>query len=109
MMRILPSLPILALVVAPTLASAQAMSSAAPVTATTATYSTKDTQLGVLLDDPAAKAVLGKQIPDLIGNEQITMARGMSLKALQNYAGDMLSDEKLAAIDADLAKLPVKK
>ena len=39
---------------------------------------------------------------------QIDMARGLTLKALQGYAGDMLTDEALGKIDADLAKLPAK-
>jgi hypothetical protein len=36
------------------------------------------------------------------------MARGLTLKALQGYAGGMLTDETLGKIDYDLAKLPPK-
>lgn len=72
-------------------------------------YTTAQTDLGTLLDDPAAKAILTKYAPALVGSEQLSMARGMTLKAIQAYAGDMLSDEVLGKIDADLAKLPAKK
>ncbi len=57
---------------------------------------------------PAAKAVLEKHIPALVSNPQIEMARSMTLKQIQGFAGDALTDAKLADIDADLAKLPAK-
>lgn len=92
----------------PVAANAQtAPTSAAPTTG--AKYTTADTELGTLLDDPAAKAVLEKYIPAMINNDQITMARGMTLKGLQQYAAEQLPDTKLAAIDADLAKISAKK
>jgi hypothetical protein len=74
-----------------------------------AAYSTAETDLGTLLDDPAARAVLEKHVPSLINNSQIEMARSMTLKGLQQYAADTVTDAALAAIDADLAKLAKKK
>lgn len=74
-----------------------------------AAYSTEETDLGTLLDDPAARAVLEKHVPSLINNSQIEMARSMTLKGLQQYAADTVTDAALAAIDADLAKLAKKK
>ncbi len=71
-------------------------------------YTTADTNLGTLLDDPAAKAVLMKYIPTLLASPQIDQGRGMTLKAAQQYVPDQLSDKVLADIDADLAKLPSK-
>jgi hypothetical protein len=71
-------------------------------------YTTAETTVGELPDDPAAKAVLMKYVPQLAGSAQIDMARGLTLKALQGYAGDMLTDETLGKIDYDLAKLPSK-
>ncbi|MCJ2182894.1 hypothetical protein MTR62_09350 [Novosphingobium sp. 1949] len=68
-----------------------------------APYTTDTTPLGALMADPKAKAILAKEIPDIVNNEQIAMANGMTLKALQAYAGDLLSDEILAKIDAELA------
>ena len=87
-------------------AGAQAAEPAAPVAHKP--YSTAETTIGELLDDPAAKAVLVKNVPDLANNPQMDMARGMTLKQIQGFAGDMLSDETLGKIDADLAKLPAK-
>ena len=79
---------------------------AAEAPAAHAGLSVGTTDLGTLLDDAGAKAVLMKHIPALISNEQIQMARSMTLKQLQQYAGDTVNDEKLAAIQADLDKLP---
>lgn len=80
--------------------------SAATTGSVTAKYSTAETQIGTLLDDPAAKAIVEKHIPGMTTNDQIDMARGMTLKAVQQYAPDDVTDERLAAIDADFAKLP---
>lgn len=74
--------------------------------AAAAGLSVETTDLGTLLDNPGAKAVLTKHLPDIVANEQITMARGLTLKQLQQFAGDMVTDQKLAAIQAELDKLP---
>lgn len=70
-------------------------------------YTTDATPLGVLLDDPAARAVLNQHIPTIINNDQISMARSMTLKGIQPYSPE-LTDATLAAIDVDLGKLPLK-
>jgi hypothetical protein len=36
------------------------------------------------------------------------MARSMTLKAIQQYAPDKVTDDALAAIDSDFSKLPKK-
>ena len=72
-------------------------------------YSTTDTDLGTLLDDPAARAIIDKYMPGFSSNEQTEMALSLTLKDLQQYSPDTISDQALAKIDADLAKLPVKK
>lgn len=68
-------------------------------------YSTGDTDIGTLLDNPATKAVLDKHVPALAANPQIAMARAMTLRQIQGFASDMLTDEILASIDTDLAKI----
>lgn len=68
-------------------------------------YSTTDTDIGTLLDNPATKAVLDKILPGFSTNEQVAMARGMTLRAIQQFAADQITDERLTAIDAELAKL----
>ena len=72
-------------------------------------YTTADTPLGTLLDDPAAKEVLAKHLPALVSGGQAEQARPLTLKAIQQYAPDAFTDKLLADIDADLAKLPPKK
>lgn len=84
-------------------APAPAAQAAAPA------YSTSTTSIGDLLDNPATKAVLVKDVPALVSNPQIDMARGMTLKQVQSYAADTLTDEVLAKIDADLARIPAAK
>jgi len=80
-----------------------ATTAAAP--AATAKFSTAETDIGTILDNPAAKAIVEKNIPGFTTNEQVDMARGMTLKDVQQYAADEVTDAKLAAIDAEFAKL----
>lgn len=72
---------------------------------TAAHYSVDQTLIGDLLDDPAACAVLDKHIPGFSGNDQVDLARGMTLRGIQPYAQDTMTDEVLANIDADLGHL----
>ena len=85
--------------------------SASPAIAQTtapAGFSVENTDIGTLLADAGAKAILVKHLPSLVGNDQIQMASGLTLKQLQGFAGDVVTDEKLTAIQADLDKLPKK-
>lgn len=104
-----------ALSVAPALCFAQA-STASPTTAAVnpaalpgaaqaAKFTTNDTPIGDILDNPAAKAVVAKHLPDMMANDQVQMARGMTLKAVQQYSADTVTDKVLAEIDADFTKL----
>ena len=86
------SLPVLA---------AEAQGSASPAPA----YSTTQTDIGTLLDNPQARAVLDKHMPSFAANPQIEMARAMTLRQIQSFAADMLTDDVLAKVDADLAKI----
>lgn len=96
---------LLLVIAAPTVAMAQTAPAAAAVTG----YSVEETDIGTLLDDPAAKAVLDKHMPGFSTKDQIDMARAMTLKSIQQYAPDMVTDKVLADIQADLSKLPPKK
>ena len=76
------------------LAGSVAASAQAPAaTAAAPAYSTSETSIGDLLDNPATKAVLDKHMPGFAGNPQIDMARGMTLKQIQQFAGDAVTDE----------------
>lgn len=94
-----------ALIAIPAAGSALASEPSPPQTATAAKFSTAASTIGDLIDNAEAKAVLMKYIPDLVGNAQIEMARSMTLKQIQGFAGDALSDAVLAKIDADLAAI----
>lgn len=101
---------VLTIAVAPAIAQTAPKPAEAVATAATPAakpkYSTAETEIGTLLDDPAAKAIVEKHIPGMTTNEQIDMARAMTLKVVQQYAPDTVTDARLAAIDADFAKLP---
>lgn len=84
-----------------------AASADAPARSPTASYSSNNTDLGTLLDNPATKAVLMKYIPMIISSPQVDRARSMTLKQLQSYAADQLPDATLASIDGALANVPV--
>lgn len=71
-------------------------------------YSVSETPVGKLIDDPAAAAVLQKLIPTVWANSMFQSAgRELTLKAIQQYEM-VLTDEKLAEIQAELDKLPAK-
>ena len=82
--------------------------SAGAVLAQTATYSTEESPIGELLDYEKTRAVLEKHIPEFVKAERIDEARGMTLRGVQPYAAEMLTDEVLDKIDADLAKVPAQ-
>lgn len=87
--------------------SAPAIAADAPA-ASAAAYSTASTDIGTLLDDPAAKAIIDKHMPGFSSNPQVDMARAMTFAQIQSFAPDQISEESIAKIDADLAKLPAK-
>ena len=72
-------------------------------------YSVKDTLVGKLLDDPAANAILKRLIPTVYANDMFQSAgRDLTLKAIQQYEPDALSDQNLAKIQAEFDKIPMK-
>ena len=90
-------------------APAVAPAAAAPASAAKPAYSTADTDIGTLIDTPATRAILDKIMPGFASNDQVSMARPMTLRAIQQYAPDQITIAKLDAIDAELAKLPAAK
>jgi hypothetical protein len=62
--------------------------------------------MGELLDNPTAKAVLAKYLPDLDkAGPMLNMARGMSLKQIAGFPQANISADKLKSIVEDLQKL----
>ena len=109
-MRFVMYLSLLASAALLTLSYAQATPAPAQTApAAAAKYTTADTDVGTLLDNPATKAILAKYLPELVSSPQIDMARSMTLQSMQNYAPDKLTNETLAKVDAELAKVPVQK
>jgi hypothetical protein len=71
-------------------------------------YSVADTPAGKLIDDPAAAAILQKLIPTVWANDMFQSAgRDLTLKAIQQYEA-VLTDAKLAEIQAEFDKIPAK-
>jgi len=66
---------------------------------------TVDSTVGELLDNPAAHKVLEHQVPALI-NPQIEQARPISLRSLQTYIPNLLTDPVLKSIDEELSRTP---
>ncbi|HEX7821715.1 MAG TPA: hypothetical protein VF463_13985 [Sphingobium sp.] len=93
---------------APTAVLAQAAPAASAAAAKATGYTVADTDIGTLLDDPASKAIIDKYVPGFSANPQIDMARSMTLKMVQQYSSDTLTDPALANIQNDLNKLPRK-
>jgi hypothetical protein len=98
MKKIMVALAFITALTAP--AIAQAPVSAAP------TYSVATTTVGELLDKPALKAIFVKYLPTLASNPRIDEGRAMTLPDLVQYVPDVVTPDKLAAIDAELKSLP---
>jgi hypothetical protein len=98
----------LALLSAAAILPAQAAAqSVAP--AKSAHYSATSTLIGKLLDDPAATEVLKKMIPTVYANEMFQQSgRTLTLKDVQQYEPDALSDANLAKIQAEFDKFPAR-
>jgi hypothetical protein len=67
---------------------------------------TAETKMGELLDDPKAREVLLKHLPEIAtAGPMLNMARGMTLKAVAAFPQAKISAEKLQTIVADLANV----
>jgi len=90
-------------------AAAVAAPAAMAQTAPAAHYSVTETKVAKLLDDPAAADILKRLIPATFANEMFqTLGRDLTLKDVQQYASEELSDDNLAKIQAEFDKIPAK-
>ena len=80
------------------LAAAPAMSAGA--------LSVDTTPIADLAANPATKAILDKNIPELTGHPAFDQFKAMSLKQVQPLSQGALTDAQIAAVQADLDKLP---
>jgi len=82
-----------------------ALPAAAQQAAPPAAYS-RDTPVEKLAADPAAAAVLNKDLPGLLTSPEFAIFKSMSLKQLQEASGGDLSKVDLDKTEADLQALP---
>ena len=74
------------------------------MTASPASYS-QDTPLETLAADPAAVAILNKDLPGLLTDAQYPIFKHMSLKTLQEASGGDLSKSDVSKTVAELQTL----
>lgn len=92
-------------IAAVTLMASSALAFGQTVTAANASYS-QDTPIETLASDPAAAAILNKDLPGLLTDAQYPIFKRMSLKAIQQASGGDLSAEDVSKAVADLQALP---
>lgn len=86
-------------------AAPQAVSAPAPATTAPAARLNLDTSIETIVGDAKGKAVLDTDIPGVTTHPSYEMFKGMSLRQLQSYAPDKLTDAILAKAAADLAAI----
>jgi hypothetical protein len=75
---------------------------AAPVTK----YSIQTSTLGELLDNPTTKVIFEKYFTEVVHHPQLSEGLGLTLPEVVQYLPDVVTPEKLAAMDAELKALP---
>jgi hypothetical protein len=84
-----------------------AMTASLPANATaSAPAYSRDTPVEKLASDPAAVAVLNKDLPGLLTAPEFAIFKSMSLKQLQQASGGDLSEVDVTKAEADLQALP---
>ncbi len=91
-----------------TATAALAQTAPAPIPAAPGAASVENTTIGDLLDNPANKAVIAKDMPALIAYPGLDQIKGMTLRGISVFPEAQLDDAKLTAIqkDLDAAKKP---
>jgi hypothetical protein len=69
-------------------------------------YSIQTSTLGQLLDNPATKAIFEKDFPEVAHHPQISEGLGLTLPEVVQYLPDIVTPEKLAAMDVELKTIP---
>lgn len=69
-------------------------------------HPTIDSPIEALVNDPATKAVLEKHLPGMDKHPAYGQFKAMTLRQVAPYSQGAITDEKIAAIDADLKALP---
>jgi len=69
-------------------------------------YSIKTSKLGELLNDPQTKAIFEKYFPEVVHHPQINEGLDLTLPDVVQYLPDVVTPEKLAAMDTELKAIP---
>lgn len=93
------------LLAAPIAVSAQTAPAPAPAPATANAKLTIDSSIETIAANPKGKAILDATFPGMIAHESYAMFKGMSLKQVQPYANGRITDEQVAKVAAELAKI----
>ncbi len=82
---------------------ALAQTPAAPVqTAPAAKYSVQASKLGELVANPATKVIFLKYFPEVVNHPQFNEGVDLTLPEVVQYLPDVVTPEKMAAMDAEL-------
>ncbi|MES2472724.1 MAG: hypothetical protein V4601_07780 [Pseudomonadota bacterium] len=69
-------------------------------------FSVQTSRLGALAADPAAKAIFLKHFPEVVNHPQFNEGADLTMPEVVQYLPDVVTPEKLAAMDAELKALP---
>jgi hypothetical protein len=78
----------------------------APAAAPAARYSVQTSTLGQLADNPATHVIFAKYFPQVLSHPQFNEGRDLTLPDAVQYLPDVITPEKMAAMDAELKALP---
>ena len=69
-------------------------------------YSVQTSKMGDLAANPATKAIFLKYFPEVVNHPQFSEGLDLTLPEIVQYLPDVVTPEKLAAMDAELKAIP---
>ena len=69
-------------------------------------FSVQTSRLGELAADPAAKVIFLKHFPEVLNHPQFNEGLDLTLPEVVQYLPDVVTPDKMAAMDAELKALP---
>ena len=79
--------------------------SPAAIAQTAPKFSVKESTIGAILDNPEANAAFTKVLPEVAAAPQLEQAREMTIDAVKGMAPEYFPEDKVAELDAELAKI----
>lgn len=79
---------------------------AAPAPAAHVAHPTIESPIEALINDPVTNAVVQKHLPGVEKHPAYSQFKGMTFRQVAPYSEGHITDELIAAIDADLKALP---